>query len=108
MIYQELPLLPNLTAAENMTLGHTGQRFLGVWSSTPSRLEYTRLARLIANAPGPNTFVRLLTVPDRQKVAFIRALSSKPRILIVDEGTSSLSLAERRDMQDLLRSLAHE
>jgi len=106
-IYQELPLLPNLTAAENMSLGHTGRPFLGIWSPGPSRRTYAELAVEIPDAPGPDALIRHLSVAERQKVAFIRALSVEPRLLIVDEGTSSLSHQERQEMQDLLHRLAH-
>ena len=106
-IYQELPLLPNLSAAENMSLGHTGKPLLSVWHSGPSRKTYTELAREVPNAPTADTLVGQLSVAQRQKVAFIRALSMQPQLLIVDEGTSSLSAEERQDMQDLLERLAH-
>jgi ABC-type sugar transport system ATPase subunit len=105
-VYQELPLLPNLTAAENMSLGHTGQGALSIWRPRPARATYVRLAAQIHDAPPANAVVGRLTVAQRQKVAFIRALSMDPRLLIVDEGTSSLSIEERREMQDLLRHLA--
>jgi len=105
-VYQELPLLPNLTAAENMSLGHTGQAPLSIWRGRPARETYARLAAQIHDAPPPGAVVGRLTVAQRQKVAFIRALSMDPRLLIVDEGTSSLSIEERREMQDLLRTLA--
>jgi len=105
-VYQELPLLPNLTAVENMSLGHTGQAALSIWRSAPARRTYVRLAAQINDPPPPNAIVGNLTVAQRQKVAFIRALSMDPRLLIVDEGTSSLSIEERREMQELLRSLA--
>jgi ABC-type sugar transport system ATPase subunit len=107
-IYQELPLLPNLTAAENMSLGHTGRPFLGVWTPGPSRRTYAELAVEIPDAPGPDAITRHLSVAQRQKVAFIRALSVKPRLLIVDEGTSSLSHQERQEMQNLMSRLAHD
>ncbi|MDR3472820.1 MAG: ATP-binding cassette domain-containing protein, partial [Devosia sp.] len=106
-IYQELPLLPNLSAAENITLGHTGRPFLGLWSPKPSRHVYAEIAKEIPDAPPPDVLVGQLSVAQRQKVAFVRALAAHPRLLIVDEGTSSLSLGERQDMQSLLRSLAH-
>jgi ABC-type sugar transport system ATPase subunit len=106
-VYQELPLLPNLSAAENMSLGHTGQPHLAIWRPGPSRATYVELASEIPDAPSPDAIVGRLTVAQRQKVAFIRALSMKPRLLIVDEGTSSLSMEERQEMQVLLRQLAH-
>lgn len=105
-VYQELPLLPNLSAAENVTLGHTGRAFLSLWSPRPARRIYRDTARAIPNAPGPDVLVGGLSVAQRQKVAFIRALSMDPRLLIVDEGTSSLTFEERREMQGLLRRLA--
>jgi ribose transport system ATP-binding protein len=107
-VHQELPLLPNLTAVENISLGQTSQRFFGVWTATEARRRYVELAKEIPNPPGPETLVGALTVAERQKVAFIRALSTKPRVLIVDEGTSSLSIDERQEMQAVLRGLAHD
>jgi ABC-type sugar transport system ATPase subunit len=106
-VHQELPLLPNLTAAENITLGNTTERFFDVWRAAPVRRLYLELAKEIPDPPSPNALVGRLTVAQRQKVAFIRALAMRPRVLIVDEGTSSLSIEERREMQDLLRVLAH-
>jgi ABC-type sugar transport system ATPase subunit len=107
-VHQELPLLPNLTAVENISLGQTSQRFLSIWTPTIARRRYIELARGIPNAPPPDVLVGTLSIAQRQKVAFVRALSTEPRALIVDEGTSSLSIEERKEMQAMLRRLALE
>jgi len=107
-VHQELPLLPNLTAVENTTLGQTSQRFFAIWTATAARRRYIELARGIPNAPPPDVLVGTLSVAQRQKVAFIRALSTSPRALVVDEGTSSLSIEERQEMQAVLHRLAAE
>ena len=107
-VHQELPLLPNLTAVENISLGQTSQKFFEIWTATSARKAYVELAQGIPSPPPPNALVGTLSVAQRQKVAFIRALSTAPRALIVDEGTSSLSNEERQEMQDVLRRLAHD
>jgi len=49
-----------------------------------------------------------LTVADRQLVAIARALSFKPRLLIMDEPTASLSDHEVRVLFDVMRKLKSE
>ena len=49
-----------------------------------------------------------MTVADRQLVAIARALSFKPRLLIMDEPTASLSDHEVRVLFDVMRKLKSE
>lgn len=106
-MYQELPLLPNLTAAENAVLGAPGS-LLSRWSPRRASEAYLAVADLVPTPPAPTELVGELNVAQRQKVSFIRALTSNPLVLIVDEGTSSVSAEEREEVYQTLRRLARE
>lgn len=106
-MYQELPLLPNLSAAENAVIGLGGSLF-EFWSRKDAITRYMELGRFVPNPPGPSELIGNMTVGQRQKVAFIRALAADPRVLFVDEGTSSVSAEERQDVYRTLRQLATE
>jgi ABC-type sugar transport system ATPase subunit len=105
-VHQELPLLPNLTAAENLTLGHADEGLWSVFRQRRAVARYRELAGAVPDPPPPDALVRDLTVAARQKVGFLRALSLDPQVLIVDEGTSSVSTEERQQLYGLLRELA--
>ena len=68
-------------------------------------LEALNLAGLIALKDRP---VALMSDGERQLVTIARALAQRPRILLLDEPTSHLDLANTRHILRLLRDLAHE
>lgn len=106
VVHQELPLLPNLTAAENVALGLQSPRFLARARRRRIRAEYLRVSAMLSGAPSPDALLADLG-PDRwQLVAVIRALASGARILVLDEPTSSLGQRERQDLHAALRDIA--
>lgn len=108
IVYQELNLLPNLSAAENVLLGNTGKSLVRPFSRRTAERVYAEYAALLPEPPKPRSATGALGVGERQKVAIIRALSQRPKLLIIDEGTSSWNLAERQEFQNVLKHLAHE
>ena len=109
IIYQDLNLIPDLTVAENIFFGRLPHRGL-LHTIDVSRIrEAARELLSEINADiDPAAVVGDLTVADRQLVAIARALSFKPRLLIMDEPTASLSDHEVRVLFDVMRKLKSE
>jgi len=107
LLHQELMLVPTLTVAENVALGHMpGGRVL------VDRRAMASLARELLDWLGmeldPWREVRTLSVAQRQMVAVARALSLKARIIILDEPTAVLSQAEVEHLFSVVEQLRQE
>ena len=108
MIHQEIVLVPHLTAAENIFLGReikTGTFF------TNKALMFEK-AKQMVDKLGINLNVRIpvekLTIAQQQLVEITKALSFGPRILVMDEPTSSLTEREVEQLFDTIRSITKE
>lgn len=91
MIYQELNLAPHLSVEENIMLGEEPSR-LG-WLNRSRRRDIARaaLAELHADAIPLKVPVSDCTIAEQQLVEIARALIGQPKVLIMDEPTSSLT-----------------
>lgn len=92
-VYQELSLVPDLTVAANVFLGHEPTRRGGV--DRAAMRERTRtlielFGGTFATAVDPDTVVLDLAPSERQLIEILKALSQEPRALILDEATASL------------------
>ena len=92
-VYQELSLVPELSVAENIWLGHEPRR----WGRVQTGLVRERTDALLALFRGtvrpalrPESLVADLPPDERQIVEILKALSHNPRLLILDESTASL------------------
>jgi rhamnose transport system ATP-binding protein len=104
-IYQEPSLFPDLDIAENIFVGRQPMR-AGRQVDWPSM--YRAAAKLLDSLGvelNPKTKARDLSVAEQQMVEIARALSVNAKILIMDEPTSSLTLAEVADLFRIVRQL---
>lgn len=106
VVHQELPLLPNLNAAQNIAVGREGGRLLSPASRRKDRLDYRSAARDFPGAPQSASRLEHESLFAWQIVAIMRAMASNARVLILDEPTSSLTLEERQALHVRLRALA--
>jgi ribose transport system ATP-binding protein len=91
VIHQEFTLLPERTVAENVLLGREPRRRLGVDRRALEATTAELLAELNLGGISPRTPVRRLPVAQQQGVEIAKALSYRPRILVMDEPTAALT-----------------
>jgi ABC-type sugar transport system ATPase subunit len=106
-IYQDLALCDNLDIVQNMFLGHEPLRW-GLMDE-PSMEKAARATlrelsvRTIRSIRQP---VASLSGGQRQSVAVAKALLSNSKLVIMDEPTAALGVAQTRMVLDLIRSLS--
>ncbi len=104
MVHQELAFCPNLTVAENLCLGDFPRR-LG-WVDRAKMREKARamLAEIEADLDLDAPMSRLSTAQE-QIVQVAAALGVNAQVIVMDEPTSSLSVAESEHLFHLLAQL---
>jgi ABC-type Fe3+/spermidine/putrescine transport system ATPase subunit len=98
---QQIGLFPHLTVLDNVTYS---ARARGLPSDQFQPLldrlvEVTGIGELLARFP------HTLSGGERQRVALVRALASKPRLVLLDEPFTSLNESLRRELWWLMREL---
>jgi ribose transport system ATP-binding protein len=89
--FQELTLVPDLTVAQNMLLPYQPTYAGQLRDRHGLKLVVDHLAKLGLGHLNPHSEVRDLDLGVRQKIEIARAVFRKPKILLLDEPTSSLS-----------------
>ncbi|KAA0962392.1 sugar ABC transporter ATP-binding protein [Microbacterium sp. ANT_H45B] len=104
-VFQEAQLSPNLSVAENVMLGRERRGRFGIdWRRTRTDAAEA-LAWLGLEDLDPKTPLSLLTPAQKQLVALARAVVDEPRVLVLDEPTSSLDVAEVATLMRVIRGL---
>ena len=98
IIYQELNLVPYLSAAENIFLGREPTRYPGVIAQKNLVAAAQTLLDGLGVRIDARRKVRDLSVAEQQMVEVAKALSFEARILIMDEPTSALTEHEIREL----------
>jgi ribose transport system ATP-binding protein len=91
MIYQELNLAPDLSVEENILLGAEPARFGWLDRSRRRELARSALAELGHEDIPLDAPVKTRPIAQQQMVEIARALVGEPKVLIMDEPTSSLA-----------------
>jgi D-xylose transport system ATP-binding protein len=107
VIHQELALVPELSAAENVFLGHEPTRF-GLIDSGRMIDDTRALLARFGVAIDATQRVRELGVGQAQLLEIARALHKRARVLILDEPTAALSEREVAALLNVLRDLKQQ
>lgn len=101
-IYQEYNLIESLSAAENICLGET-EGVIVNWKKMEDKAKdlFSRFNIDI----NPKTLVRDLPSAQQQIVEIAKAVSKNARILIMDEPTAPLTVAEVECLMDIIAQL---
>ena len=104
MVYQELNLVPDLTVAENITLGsmpHSGP-FIDRRRIAQSA---NRVLEMLDAGLDSRARVATLSISEQQLVEIAKVLREDPSIVVFDEPTSSLGERETRTLFNVIRRL---
>ncbi len=108
IVYQDLALCDNLSAAENVFLGRELMRGFGPlrWIDYPTM--YQRAGELFAELKSetrPRDLVRRMSGGQRQAVAIARTRLSDAKIVLMDEPTAAISVRQVAEVLSLIRRL---
>ena len=108
IVYQDLALCDNLTAAENVFLGRELTRSFGPLRVLNYAAMFKRAGELFVELKSetrPRDLVRRMSGGQRQAVAIARTRLADPRIVLMDEPTAAISVRQITEVLDLIRRL---
>jgi len=108
VVYQDLALCDNLTAAANVFLGRERKKKFGPFRFLDYLSMYARTSELFAELKSetrPRDFVRQMSGGQRQAVAIARTRLSDAKIVLMDEPTAAISVRQVAEVLDLIRRL---
>jgi D-xylose transport system ATP-binding protein len=110
IVYQDLALADNLDIVQNMFLGRERlTRFHTLDENSMEKLAKQALASLsVRTVRSVRQLVASLSGGQRQSVAIAKSVLWKSRIVILDEPTAALGVAQTEQVLDLVRRLAEQ
>ena len=108
MIYQELNLAPDLSVEENILLGEEPHGFGFIRRKERRSRAEQAINQLEHSGISMTALVYQLSIAEQQLVEIARALIRKPRVLIMDEPTSSLTQVDVDRLFRVITSLKEQ
>lgn len=106
--FQDVDLCGNLSVAENVMIGHEERRWYGISMAATRRRAAAVLQELGLGDLDPRLTVSALPPAMQQLVAIARAMVTHPKVLALDEPTSSLDADEVETLFRALRRLREQ
>jgi D-xylose transport system ATP-binding protein len=109
VVYQDLALADNLDVVQNMFLGRErGSTWLMDESSMERAARETLASLSVRTVKSVRTPVSALSGGQRQTVAIAKAVLWDSKVVLLDEPTAALGVAQTRQVLDLVRRLAEQ
>jgi simple sugar transport system ATP-binding protein len=108
VVYQDLALCDNLTAAANVFLGRELKRRIGPLVILDHKAMYARAAELfkeLKSETRPRDLVRMMSGGQRQAVAIARTRLANAKMVLMDEPTAAISVRQVAEVLDLIHRL---
>jgi simple sugar transport system ATP-binding protein len=108
IVYQDLALCDNLTAAANVFLAREISKGIGPFRVLDYAAMYRRAGELFRDLKSetrPRDLVRQMSGGQRQAVAIARTMLSEAKIVLMDEPTAAISVRQVAEVLTLIRHL---
>lgn len=104
MVHQELSLVPQMTAVQNIVLGKESTK-AGIIDWPEARSRARRSLAALGFCARPDVPVQRLSVAQQQLIELARALTTDAKLIILDEPTASLTTQESEQLFEIIRQL---
>jgi simple sugar transport system ATP-binding protein len=111
VVYQDLALADNLTAAQNVFLGREQNKGIWPFRVLDKEAMIDRSAELfdeLKSETRPRDLVRKMSGGQRQAVAIARTRLSNAKLVLMDEPTAAISVRQVAEVLELIRRLKHQ
>ncbi|MBU2994563.1 sugar ABC transporter ATP-binding protein [Octadecabacter sp. 1_MG-2023] len=108
IIHQELSLMNDLTAAQNVLIGREPRRRFGRLDEAALNAQTAEIFASLNLKMDPRTQVSTQTIARQQLIEIAKALSYSPRVLIMDEPTAALNDTEINELFKVIDKLKND
>ncbi len=111
VVYQDLALADNLTAAQNVFLGREQNKGFWPFRVLDKQAMIDRSAKLfdeLKSETRPRDLVKKMSGGQRQAVAIARTRLSNAKLVLMDEPTAAISVRQVAEVLELIRRLKHQ
>jgi len=111
VVYQDLALADNLTAAQNVFLGRELNKGFWPFRVLNKQAMIDRSAQLfdeLKSETRPRDLVKKMSGGQRQAVAIARTRLSNAKLVLMDEPTAAISVRQVAEVLELIRRLKHQ